>query len=202
MWETLVKITITNFRETSFFPINSKGFYGYADDDPRMKDYIARFQMEMIANSGVGKFLVWANTGTAGLADLSKTMKAMNDTLDKEFEMIDRVATSGAGEWVDNSSRMISLFSPSSMAGGGKQIIDLAKNRAENGYLFVVDNQRWNEHFEQVLINTFSNVAKTINGSISGIAQDGKILFENVNGKILPTDPDERKKWEKEGRSL
>ena len=200
--EGQVKITFTNFRETSFFPINEKGYYGYKDDDPRMKDYLERYQMEMVSKSGVGKFLIWANTGFAGLAELSKSIKTMNDTLDKEFEMIDRVAASGAGEWVDNSSRMISLFSPSAMAGGGKQIINLAKERAENNYLFVVDNQRWKEHFEPILISFFSDVAKIINGSIFGIAQDGKILYENVNGKVLPTDTNERKKWEKEGKSL
>lgn len=79
------------------------------------------------------------------------------------------------------------------------QTIEFYRN---NGFVLGINNYYWDNYCKDTFNSFFSEIARLLNGSIESVAQDGKILYEQQDGKCMPVDAKERKKWEKEGISL
>jgi hypothetical protein len=78
---------------------------------------------------------------------------------------------------------------------------EIVKNY-QNSWVLGMNQYRWKYDFQDYFNMVFHDFATLLNGSIERIALDGEVLYEQVDGKVLPVDKKERKQWQKNGYSL
>jgi hypothetical protein len=143
----------------------------------------------LMSGTGIGKALLWAN---GGLEMLNKNTrgefrKKLNEQFDSYYNAIKQ------GSSVRITKDNIANYTP--IGGMAKFWPDqIAKFKADK-LVISVDNYRWLNYFELNFNYFFKEISNITSGKIDKIALDGNVTYENVDGKILPVDPKERKTW-------
>lgn len=92
-------------------------------------------------------------------------------------------------------ARREGAYLPSEVLYGGS---GKASQQFEAAYL-MVNEKWWADVAMPTIRNEFKRLATLIQGSITATATNGEVTFKNQDGKLLPVDERERKKWVKKG---
>ena len=71
----------------------------------------------------------------------------------------------------------------------------------DEGRMPGVPQDRWEKSIRPVLDRLFVASNQGMGGTIVGVAEDGKDTWTSVDGKVLPTDPKLRQKYEKKDKT-
>lgn len=82
---------------------------------------------------------------------------------------------------------------------GNKYYGDWITTAVANEEVIGVTQDRFHEYFLKNFDFYIKDLATNTNSTINQVALDGEIMYENVNGEILPTDKKLRKKWKRKG---
>ncbi len=193
--EGKILITFTNFRERPFFQILSNKYFvdnvsieeqikGTTSESEEIikcrEEIIAKYQTSTAETSPLSKALLLI---TSGLDNYKKNLDDINKDLDSQFEVYDKAVKLNAGKWFVTPQECISYMDENNDP-NRKWYIPMAKERAEANYLLVIDNERWNNYFENIFNGVFVNIANLTNGKIEGIQKDGEAKYNYVNGKL------------------
>jgi len=147
------------------------------------------YQTILITESMFGKALLWANGGIdmlnkAKRGDFLKNLKS-------KFEMYQDACQNGSCVWISKAD--ISNYKMKNNKYWDEQV---AKFKSDQ-LVISVDNYRWENYFELNFNYIFKEIANLVSGKIEGIALDGNITYDTLEGKLLPVDLKERKIWQK-----
>jgi len=198
-----LKITFTNFNSTVIavadenkFLNKFKGGKGNGKEEaPILKaDQAVMDESNTIltTETTIGKSLFLLN-GKLDMLDKASRGEYRN-SLRKQFEIYKEAINHGSAENISLSNISEYEFGNGKMKKYMESAIAIFK---ANNLVLAVDNYRWKNHFEPNFNYFFKEISNIIGGSIDKVALDGNLLYENVNGKILPVNPTEKKKWEK-----
>lgn len=199
-----LKVTFSNFKEESFIMVNKDADFEFLLNWPEVELPIFEKKRSLeIAETGMGKFLVFANG--FGLEKIEEIRSEYLMKLTEEFQMYNEVVERGNAKWLTDQELEKYENPTSDVKGGplakwsnkkGNQLNSkIVGSLIEANKIVNVDNQTWNDFFQKTFDYYFKRIAKLIEGDISGIALNGILLYENVDGKILPVDKKLRKKW-------
>lgn len=197
--EGQIQVTFTNFNSTVYVAVdNAKNLNSYKDDGkqnlPADQVIMDEATTILATQTAVGKALLFANGGLNSLERNSRGEFRKN--LNEQFEMYNNALKKGSVELIDKSN-----ISEYTVKGNKYWPQQVDKFKTDN-LVFSVDNYRWENYFVLNFNYFFKEINNIVSGQIDGIALDGTILYELVEGKLLPIDPKERKTWEKQGTTF
>lgn len=152
-------------------------------------------------NTGIGKALLSAN----GISkeDIANMHQEFNRKRANQFEMYQQAVQKGSTELITEEDIVNYHSAAESMGKNQKEIwMEQANNYSTGNWVLGMNQYRWNNDFQDFFNMVFREFAILLNGDIESIALDGNIMYEQADGKVLPVDPKERKKWIKKGYSL
>ncbi|HNY62305.1 MAG TPA: hypothetical protein PLH70_03380 [Bacteroidales bacterium] len=201
-----MKITITNFYSKVIAFVDEDGYLNclkggkgngkeWGDANiiyPADKAVSDEYGLILSTETGVGKALILF---AGGLELYNKTVRGEFRKKTKEqFEIYENAIKNGSSE-VITRDRLPSL---KVIGGIAKYWPDQVDKIIGDKLVIGVNQHRWEHFFEPVFDYFFKEISDNISGQIDQIALDGKVKYENVDGKILPTDPKLRKKWKRQ----
>lgn len=195
-------VQITNFSEEVFIKLGKKGKFLVENSmgnmmnihqevaDEKLKDLTKLETDLMAANTVLGKIdNVYEQGGVnmklkinasgievSGLENIKSALNNLKATVDAEWKILDQVERDGLGRWFNtNSQDYIDLFYDDKSDGKEKAIV---LERLAEGYLVVLDNDRFDRYFMEVFNVLFVEMAISLEAKVVGIAKNDKILFE------------------------
>lgn len=197
--EGQIKITFTNFKSYVLVAVNEDGVMNkWREKDtygaPTLAADLPVYEETntiIMTQTGIGKALLFANGG----ADMvnSATRGEFRKGLAEQFSMYEKSCNEGSCVWI--SDETIASYEMKGVMGWEKLLNTFMAAQLVIGF----DTQRWENYFEQNFNYFFKEIAELVSGNIDKVALDGNIKYEISDGKLLPVDTKERKKWEKEG---
>ena len=166
---------------------------------PALQEYIGEYKAAASQRDPFFKFLVWANVGLDNMADFYSKLDDYFADVATKYKNYDALVKGGEAEWM-TIERYYEVLSKSE-APGAKYAKDWVKKCMDEGMMPGVPKDRWEKSIRIVLDRLFVGSNEALGGEILGVAEDGKELWVNVNGKVLPVDPKMRKKYEKKGKT-
>ena len=126
------------------------------------------------------------------------------------FKMYDDAVKKGSSEWITEDNIVDYKFGyfldPFGKLKTNDNLQETAKEQVENyhsgNWVLGMFQYSWKQDFQDFFNGVFHDFAVISKGSIESVALDGEILYEQYEGKVVPVDPKERKKWLKKGYSL
>lgn len=210
-----IKIGFTNFVENPFFELDPTDKFGYKYEVGNPATTKIEKLKDDVMNAGTvfGKVMTVYDAGGAsgqikiGAKGVSvETDKAIRDqfaslnhSLDEEYKIIDDAINNKIGSWLIERSLYFSkskeeliikmkedmLMRFNDVLPKSKKSKDIAAQQLQEGYLLIIDNERWNKHFETSFNNVFLGISNLIEGEITGIAKDGEIKYTITDGKLI-----------------
>lgn len=204
--DSIISITFTNFTEKVFYEIKyySEGNYApelgsnYAVGDP-IPAKIEKLKDDVMQGATLfGKIMtVYDAGGTSGTIKLSSKgvsvesdnrikdkFSELNKTLNEQYNIIDDAVAKKIGLWL---SGPVPLEYFNKLLPKYKKYLETASGRIGEGYLLVVDNDRWDNYFEKVVFNdALLNIANLISGEIKEIKKDNVVKYIFSEGILQP----------------
>ncbi len=202
--DSIVTITFSHFSETVFYEIKSYDEGNYAPElgeDFRVEE-AKRQNLEKLKNDVMqgatlfGKLMTAYDAGgTTGSIRLSgkgisvesdKAVKnkfaELNKTLEEQYAIIDQAVADNLGKWL-TGPQPLDYFNK--LQPKFKKFEEMAKTRIAEGYLLVVDNDRFDNYFEKIVFNeALLNIANLIGGEIKEIKKDNDVKYLFVDGQL------------------
>lgn len=157
---------------------------------------------------GLGKaftaILVWGNAGLDRMDDFYKEWDAKLEDIDNQIKIAQKMADNGYYLFT-NGQGMVEAYQElidSGKAGNriNQSLLDKNKQELAEGRMLFLYPRFWNRDVKQEFDYVFIAVNQFLGGEIEGIAEDGELTWELVDGKLLPVDAKLRKKLEKKGQ--
>lgn len=145
------------------------------------------------------KLLAWANVGIDKMDDFMAQLDEYFADLDSKFANYAAIEAEGNGKWMSPEQHVEYL----STAGGpyAKHGATALQKYIDEGRMPGVPQDRWEKSIRPVLDRLFVASNQGMGGTIVGVAEDGKDTWTSVDGKVLPTDPKLRQKYEKKDKT-
>lgn len=214
-----VRLVFKNFKDYSYV---ARGYYDKAanpnalalmDDSSKEYDeaFTGYYTTASMTGSGMAKaitgFLAWANKGLEGVPEMFNAINEVMGEIKKQFEVMDRLTEAGyfcimdgeeeIGMFKEIVENHNSLQPEKSMTA----TIDMAQSKYDQGYMLNVMEKLWREDIKQQFDFIIQVFRTSLNGQITGIAEDGEQTWELVGEKLLPVDKKLRSKLEKAGKT-
>lgn len=154
---------------------------------------------ELTLNTGIGRFLLASNNGWDFVREAHKQFLEKRKA---QFVMYDQAMKNGSTECITEENIMNYQLAGYENAKTMEIWREIATNYHSGNWVLGMNQYRWKYDFQDYFNMVFRDFAILLNGSMESIALDGNIIYEEYEGKVLPVDSKERKKWLKEGRSL
>lgn len=168
----------------------------YNEWDKQISD---EYSTIILLNTGIGRFLLASNGN--GWDYVQKAHKEFLSKRREQFDMYEKAMKEGSTELITEAN-----IADHTLAGYEKgKTLDMWKEIANNyqtSWVIGMNQYRWKNDFQDYFNMVFRDFALLLNGTMESIALDGEVVYEDVDGKVLPVDPKERKKWIKSGYSL
>ncbi len=153
----------------------------------------------LAAETGVGKLLL---TASKGLTQLNTTLeqygKEFKENTSKRFKLYEQGLQEGSLVLIDKDN-----IDQYKVTGPMKKSWSAIVNKfKQDNLVFEVDNYRWEHQLVTYLDYLFKDINERVNGQIKKISLNGNTEYENINGKLLPTNKKLRKKWKKRNISF
>ena len=209
--EGQMMLTLTNFRGAVLCFVDddhvinkhklSRGTVSYGDYyneyDKKITD---EYTVELTLNTGIGRFLLASNgNGWDYVRNAHKQFLAKKK---ESFEMYKQAMEHGSTECVTEENIMNYKLAGYESTKLQETWREIAENYHSGNWVLGMNQYRWKNNFQDYFNMVFRDFANLLNGSIESVALDGEIVYEEFEGKVLPVDKKERKKWLKEGYSL
>lgn len=163
------------------------------------EEYYGELDAVMMANTTIGKILIWANVGLENMDQFYKELDNYFNDIDSKFNVYDRMVKEGSAEWL-SCAEYVKWRGKFNIPGTNTIVKGLQKYVDEERMLAVA-KQRWENNIRPVCDNLFIAISKKLNGEIVGVAEDGDQTWDLVNGTLLPTDSKLQKKYIKAKKS-
>lgn len=147
----------------------------------------------------MSKILAWANVGIENMDDFMNQLDEYFADVDSKYANYAAIEAEGNGKWMSPEEYVKHL----SAAGGSYAKYGSAgvQKYIDEGRMPGVPQDRWETKIRPVLDRLFVASNQGMGGNIVGVAEDGKETWTSVGGKVLPTDPKLRQKYEKKGKT-
>lgn len=197
------RLVIKNLREKTYFTNPSKSNNKAPDtflseeDQGKLKNYIGT----ACSTDGLGHFfakiLVWANAGLNRVSEVDKAFEDFLSNIDDQITLANKLVEGGhylygTPEDAIAHRRKALNDNDADLTINAAQTDYLEKEIAE-GKLVCVYPYFWKRDIKLEFDYTFIEICKFFEGTIDGIAEDGEVTWELVDGKLLPTDAKLRK---------
>lgn len=193
-----IKITFTNFNSHVLVAVNEDNVMNKwresGNQAPTLEADLPlheEYSTILMTQTGMGKALLFANGGAEMVN--AATRGEFRKALEEQFQMYEKSCEEGSCVWI--SKETISDYEMKNMMGWEKLVETFKSANLVIGF----DTQRWDNYFESNFNYFFKEIAELVAGKIDKVAIDGNIKYDMADGKLLPVDKKERKKWEKEG---
>lgn len=145
------------------------------------------------------KLLAWANVGIENMDDFMNKLDEYFADVDSKYANYAAIEAEGNGKWMSPEQHVEYL----STAGGpyAKHGATALQKYIDEGRMPGVPQDRWEKNIRPVLDRLFVASNQGMGGTIVGVAEDGKDTWTSVDGKVLPTDPKLRQKYEKKDKT-
>lgn len=203
--DSVIAITFKNFKEKVFYEIKhyTEGNYSpelgfnYAVGEPiaakleKLKDDV------MQGATLFGKLMtIYDAGGTSGSIKISgkgvsvetdnaikNKFSELNKTLDEQYRIINEAVSNKLGLWL-SGSEPLEYFNK--LTPRYKKITEIGRSRIAEGYLLVVDNDRWDNYFEKIFNEALLNIANLIGGEIKEVRKDNVVKYNFSEGNLHP----------------
>ncbi|MBR5043527.1 MAG: hypothetical protein IKX67_09865 [Bacteroidales bacterium] len=151
---------------------------------------------------GIMKFLVFANMGSDKIDDFFAELDKYYHDIDRQVYLAQKLADGGffifgTPEDIVKAYRELAAKDDYRMA---VQTLDNIEKEIAEGRLVSVYELFWRRDIKRQLDNVIMVVNQYLEGKVEAIAEDGDVVWELSNGKLLPVDAKLRKKLEKSGQ--
>ena len=161
------------------------------------EEYFKEKNLLLTKATVIGRFLIAKSVefDKAQLNALNKTLENYFEDINTRFHVYDKMVEEGSAFWM-TSKEFAEWYGTHTAAQANAPYIQKA---VDEGKMLGVSKQRWSENLLPLFDNLFIYISKSLNGNISGVAEDGIKIWELENDNLLPTDPKLRKKYIKKG---
>ena len=205
-----VTLTITNFNGSILCWVNDDHEIGTTKKSVskdvgygkyEMNEYdekIAKEQSTLLTlGSGIGAFLIISQAGTAAyeesVAEFKKKQK-------EQFDMYAEAMEFGSTELITKDN--IGGYGRAGFTGKNEQMwINLRDKFASGECVLGVNKFRWENSYQPYFDGMFRSITAVMGGTIQSVSYNDEMIYEEYEGKVLPVDPKERKKWIKKDMS-
>ena len=147
--------------------------------------------------STIGKLLIVSQVGTDAYAAAVEEQRKKQK---EQFDMYEEVMENGSSEMITKEN--IGKYGLAGFSGKNEKMwIDMRDKYQAGEWVIGMNKGRWDEDFQPYYDQFIHAAAVVMKGSIQSVSQNGEMLFEEFEGKVLPVDPKERKKWIKKDMS-
>lgn len=208
--EGQMMLTLTNFSGAVLCFVDDDGNMNLRKESRSIKEYgdlhneydekiVDEISKLVTLNTGIGRFLLAANGN--GWENVERARESFIKERREQFKMYNDAIKYGSTELITEES-IINYTLPGFRDKFKEYGIEYANNYHSGNWVLGMNQYRWKNDFQDYFNQVFGDFAHLLNGTIESIALDGNIIYEQSDGKVLPVDAKERKKWLKEGRSL
>ena len=203
-----VSMTITNFEGIVFCEaddLHAIGTYkkslatdkGYGNYELNQYDQkiVDEKNTLFISGSFISRFLIISQTGADSyLAAMEEFRKKQKD----QFDMYMDAVKYGSTEIITKDN--IGGYANRAFTGKSEQFwLDMREHYESGEWVLGMCKYRWENGFQQYFDELFVLSANALKSSIQSVSLNDEILYEEFEGKLLPVNPKERKKWIKKG---
>lgn len=206
--EGKIRLVIKNFREKSYFEWATRSKSCKITPESILgQSQWEEYQTYMLAptmQAGLGKqitnFLVWANSGIEHVSDIEDALKDYLDNIDVQISLTEKLKK--GGYYIFGTPEKILAEYRNLDKDGKLQYVPTAyldkfeKEITEERLVFFYP-YFWNREVKTEFNYIIIALNKFFGGSIEGIAEDGELTWELVDGQLLPVDAKLRKKLTK-----
>lgn len=147
--------------------------------------------------SGVGALLIVTQAGTEAY---EKTVEEFKKQQKDQFDIYEDAMKHGSLEMITKDN--IEGYGLAGYTGKSEKYwIDMRDNFKAGTWVIGMNKTRWENDFQPYYDNLFRRSAVVMGGTIQSVSFNDEMLYELYEGKVLPVDPKERKKWIKKDKS-
>jgi hypothetical protein len=146
------------------------------------------------SNSAITNVLIVANKGVDGFSEFKSQMSDYLKDVNGAFAIYDCLEKSGTGSWY-NDKNYIEYGLTNKQYQGSKYQNDFAKIYFDEGRLLSVNQLRWENKIRPHLDNFIKTIVIACKAEIDAINEDGENTWQNMDGKVLPTNPKKQKEY-------
>lgn len=198
-----VRLVFGNLHDYSYCMLNTIYKSRSVDYETEIPDY-KNYHDVASMSSGIGKMMGVLLTGIANVQEYNKAVANMLDEVDEQFQVMEKMtpryclllSPEEEVELMKDAVAKEDSYVPANAA--GYQIENAEKCIAE-GKMMNVSDYIWRTtvkvHFDYVI----AKFNESFGSVVTGIAQDGEVIWEQFEGKLLPVDAKLRKSLIKSG---
>ena len=161
------------------------------------KKYYEDAQLYSASKGPFSKFLVWGNLGLDGMSEFYRQSDEYFQNLSENYHQILKLEATGEGLFL-NYKEIVAEGSKVKL-GGNEKYRQHQRDLAGRDALAGMTNARWEKAVRPDFDRLFKQFATALGGQIQGVAEDGEQTWTLVDGKVLPVDPKQQKKYLKDG---
>lgn len=198
-----ITLSLDDFDEKAFYKVKNNNYYVY---EVETETGLSRSQKELLESYQEIVTATWAESSVVlktlalisdGPEALKTGLNELKEINEKQFKLYEQMEKEGLGKWLSDDE-MLKYYEDKKVYQTMKEI---GTERIANGYFLVITNQRW-KMIKMSLLRFIKENSDIAFGKIISISINDQKEFENIDGKVLPTNPEERKKWEKSNITL
>ena len=163
------------------------------------KDYRAEEGAALMTHSTMGKFVIWLNTTDQERKSFYQKVDEYFADIDSKYKVYDQLVKNGEGKWMTGEEYVDyreKLGGP-----GTKGQVKWIRGALAEGKMISITENRWKNYIRICLDDLFIAINDGISGEITGVAEDGEQTWTIVEGRLVPTDSKQQKKYLKEGKT-
>lgn len=190
------RLVIKNLRESTYFEDvakkNSLDPIPLSEEDKgKFKGYVGAACSTEGMGHFLAKMLVWANAGLDRVSEVDKAFEDFLSNIDDQITLANKLVDGGYYHF--GTPEDVIAHWRKAEQNYYHSWADLLEKDIAEGKLLCVYPFFWKRDIKMEFDNTFIEICKFFEGTIEGIAEDGEVTWELVDGKLLPTDAKLRK---------
>ena len=202
--EGKVRIVIKNFHEKAYYDWVYHSKSNKNNPETILSgDEFEKFRGHMQApalQDGMGKFftklLLVLNSKADQIGEVDKALEEFLDNIDEQILLVDKLVKGGSfffGTPEEIAALWRDMVTNNDAQGINAGMTDLLEKEIAQEKLVCVFPYFWKKDIKQEFDYFFIAFNNFFGGEIEGIAEDGELTWEVVDGKLLPTDAKLRK---------
>ncbi len=202
--EGKVRLVIKNFGEEIYYNwSNNSKSNKTQPSDVLNEDEVALYRGHKTAptlQDGMNKFfiklLLVLNSKTDKIGEVDKALTEFLENIDEQIVLVDKLVKGGC-YFYGTPEELLALWrkmeASGDLQGVNSAMINMLEKEIAEGKLVCVYPYFWKRDIKMEFDYTFIEICEFFEGTIEGIAEDGEVTWELVDGKLLPTDAKLRK---------
>lgn len=138
-------------------------------------------------------------------AERIQILEDYRSRIEEQEALFTRMAAAGEGKWYTlpeyiKEAEDCDYFTKYKKA--ADSFMKTYRTALEGNKLFDLTDKRWSRDIRYIFDGVFITLAENIEGSIESITEDGKMTWEREGDLVVPTDPKQKAKYVKKGKSF